>query len=117
MNKEQTQLSSDATEQPSSDLTTRIIAIGYLTEKGMSVEGRHAVMLVEVPATLTLYLEGKIDQWFAKTDRTGVVFIMNVTTADEARKLLEVLPLGVAGMMKFDFIPVGPLSPLRMLLS
>ncbi|AUD07542.1 hypothetical protein CWM47_29215 [Spirosoma pollinicola] len=94
-----------------------MIAIGHLTESGLSPTDRHSVMLQEVPATLKLYLDGKIDQWFAKPDQTGVIFILNVTDVEEAKNLLEALPLGIAGMMEFDLIPVGPLSPLRMLIS
>lgn len=97
--------------------TTKVIAIGHLTEKGMAVSQRLPVMLREVPATVNLYLDGKIDSWYAKADKTGVVFLMNVNSAEEAHELLEALPLGVEGMMEFDLIPVGPLSPLRFLLS
>jgi hypothetical protein len=97
--------------------TTKILAIGRWTEKGLIVADRFPVMTKEVPATVRLYLTGAIEQWFIKPDLSGVVFIMNVTTVDEAHKLLEKLPLGVAGMMEFDFIPLGPLVPLRFLLN
>jgi len=30
---------------------------------------------------------------------------------------LEKLPLGVAGMMEFDFVPLAPLLPLNFLLT
>lgn len=101
------------------DLTiqvTKVIAIGRLTEKGLSQTTRFPVMLREVPATVNLYLDGKIDSWYTKADNTGVVFLMNVSSAKEAHDLLEALPLGVEGMMEFDLMPVGPLSPLRFLL-
>ena len=71
----------------------------------------------EIPATVRLYLTGKIEQWYIKPDISGVVFIMNVTTPGEAHELLEKLPLGVAEMMEFDFIELGPITPLRMLLG
>ena len=71
----------------------------------------------EVKATVNLYLSGKIDQWFVRSDGQGVVFLMNVTTPEEAKALLEKLPLGVAGRMEFDLMPLGPLSPLRFLMS
>jgi hypothetical protein len=74
-------------------------------------------MIREVPATVNLYLTGAIEQWYIKPDLSGVVFIMNVTDPAEAHRLLEELPLGVAGMMEFDFIPLGPISPLRFLLK
>jgi hypothetical protein len=64
-----------------------------------------------------LYLVGKIDQWFFKTDESGVVLIMNLADPHEAHELLEQLPLGRAGMMEFELIPLGPLKPLGLLLS
>jgi len=70
----------------------------------------------EMRQTALLYLDGKIDQWYVKTDQSGVVFILNVTDPKEAKGLLDKLPLGQAGLMEFQFIPLGPLSPLRALL-
>jgi hypothetical protein len=97
--------------------TTKILAIGWWTEKGMVLSDRLPVMIREVPATVQIYLTGKIEQWFVKPDISGVVFIMNVDSPEEANRLLEVLPLGQAGMMKFEFIPLGPITPLRFLLD
>jgi hypothetical protein len=67
--------------------------------------------------TARLYLAGKIDQWFFKTDESGVVLIMNLADPNEAHELLEQLPLGRAGMMEFEIIPLGPLKPLATLLG
>jgi hypothetical protein len=77
---------------------------------------RPSVMPFEARDTLRLQLAGKIDQWFAKTDGSGAVFLMNVTDPAEARAWLEELPLGRAGMMTFQYIPMGPLWPLGLLL-
>ena len=74
-------------------------------------------MPFEARDTLRLQLAGKIDQWFAKTDGSGAVFLMNVTDPAEAHALLEDLPLGRAGMMTFELIPMGPLWPLGLLLA
>lgn len=97
--------------------TTKILAIGRWTAKGMILSDRYPVMKKEVPATTRLYLTGKIEMWYVKPDISGVVFIMNITSAAEAHELLEKLPLGQAKMMEFDFIPLGPISPLRYLLT
>ena len=94
---------------------TRVLAVGSLTAKATGAS-LPPVLEREVPATLALYLGGKIDAWYAKPDQTGVVFILNVTTVAEARALLEPLPLGQAGMMTFDLTPIGPLQPLSLLL-
>ena len=96
-------------------LTTKVLAIGSWTAKA-TPETRPAIMPSEARDTLRLQLAGKIDQWFAKTDGSGAVFLMNVTDPAEAHKLLEALPLGQADMMTFELIPVGPLWPLGLLL-
>ncbi len=59
-------------------------------------------------------------KWLAGTlwtNASGGVFVLNVTSPEAARDLLEPLPLGVAGMMEFDLIPLGPLTPLRFLMT
>jgi len=90
--------------------------LGNVTAKG--TPGAIAPVLpFEVRGTVRLHLAGKIDQWFFQNDAYGVVFIMNCTTVAEAHELLEKLPLGVAGMMEFEFIPLGPLKPLAMLIG
>lgn len=96
--------------------TTKILAIGNVTAKG-TPDAIAAVLPFEVRATTRLHLAGKIDQWFFQNEAYGVVFIMNCSTAAEAHELLEKLPLGVAGMMTFELIPLGPLKPLAMLLG
>jgi hypothetical protein len=50
-------------------------------------------------------------------DEKAVVFLMNLNDLTEARDDLEKLPLGRAGLMTFELIPLGPLGPLRILLS
>jgi hypothetical protein len=96
-------------------LVTKVLAIGSWTAKA-TPETRPAIMPSEARDTLRLALRGKIDQWFAKSDGSGAVFLMNVTDAAEAHALLEQLPLGKAGMMTFELIPVGPLWPLGLML-
>jgi hypothetical protein len=97
-------------------ITMKVLAIGTWTAKAPP-ESRPAIMPSEARDTMRLMLAGKIDQWFAKTDGSGAVFLMNVTDAAEAHTLLENLPLGKADMMTFQLIPVGPLWPLGLLLG
>ncbi len=97
-------------------LTTKALAIGTWTAKA-TPQTRPPIMPSEARDTMRLMLAGKIDQWFAKIDGSGAVFLMNVTTAAEAHTLLENLPLGKADMMTFELIPVGPLWPLGLLLG
>jgi hypothetical protein len=97
-------------------LTTKVLAIGTWTAKA-TPQSRPAIMPSEARDTMRLMLAGKIDQWFAKIDGSGAVFLMNVTDPAEAHTLLEKLPLGQADMMTFQLIPVGPLWPLGLLLG
>jgi hypothetical protein len=93
-----------------------MLAIGQFTTPP-TPEQIKEIFPKEVPATLKLYLDGKIDQWWAKQTQTGPVLLMNVTSVEEARALLEELPLSQAGLMKHEFIELGPLTPLHLLLT
>ena len=95
--------------------TTKILAIGSLTAS-ISSEEMKTVMPNEVRGTVDLYLAGKIDQWWSRQDGNGVVFLLNVTSIEEANSVLEKLPLGIAKKMKFQLLQLGPLNPLRILL-
>lgn len=72
-------------------------------------------MAGEVPATLKLYLDGSVEQfWFR--DKRGPIFLMNVESLDHAKAVLNTLPLVAHDLMTYDLLPVMPLSPLARLL-
>jgi hypothetical protein len=71
----------------------------------------------EIRATVNLYLEGKIRQWYSKGDGRGVVFFLDVKTVDEAQTLMETLPLSQEGLVDHQYIPVAPLLPLGVLIG
>jgi len=75
------------------------------------------VMPDEVRATVRLYLDGKIQQWFSRGDGRGVIFIMNSTSVADAQALMEALPLSKASLANLEFTPLGPLTPLRALIA
>jgi hypothetical protein len=83
---------------------------------GVTVEQVMKIMPAEIRATVPLYLEGKIQQWFTRGDGRGVIFIMNCEDVAEARALIESLPLSKENLMDEQLIPVGPLLPLGILL-
>jgi hypothetical protein len=95
--------------------TTKILAISHFMGTPMTPAQRAQIMPHEVHDTVNAYLAGKIDQWYFRTDGKGVVFIVNASTTEEAKNILEKFPLGQAGLMGFDYIPLGPLSPLRII--
>ena len=74
------------------------------------------IMPAEIRATVPLYLDGKIQQWYMRGDGRGVIFILNCKDVEEARALIGSLPLSQANLVDEQFIPVGPLLPLGLLL-
>jgi hypothetical protein len=85
-------------------------------KQGVTVEQVMKIMPAEIRATVPLYLEGKIQQWFTRGDGKGVVFLLNCKDVEEARALVEGLPLTKENLVDEQFIPVGPLLPLGILL-
>lgn len=70
----------------------------------------------EVPATLKLYLEGKVEQfWFR--EKLGPIFLMNVDSVEEVKATLNALPLVADGLMNYEYLPVTPLMPLGLLIQ
>ncbi len=103
-------------QSPADPKITRVLAT--LTVKpGIKREQIMKVMQSEVRQTVGLYLDGKIDQWYARGDGKGVVFLLNCKTVDEAKELLEGLPLMKENFASFEYMPLGPLTPLRLLLA
>ena len=93
----------------------KVIAVGTL--KPLSPEQQQQYMPAEVPDTLKLYLNGKIEQFWLRENMGGTIFLMDVASVAEAKSLLDALPLTEANLLTFDLMPVGPLSPLGMLIK
>ncbi|HLY40339.1 MAG TPA: hypothetical protein VKR52_03955 [Terracidiphilus sp.] len=94
--------------------TTAVLVI-QTPKQGVTFQQVMAVIPEEIRATVKLYLDGKIREWFSRGDGKGVVFLVDATSADEARAMLKSLPLEKAQLMNAEYIPVGPLMPLRAL--
>ena len=107
---------SAAQAQALSPATTGVIVI--LTVKaGVTRAGVMAVMPAEVRATAQLYLNGKIREWYSRGDGRGAVLFMETKGVAEARSIMDDLPLGKANLMDHDYIAVGPLQPLGLLMA
>ena len=94
----------------------KVMAVGSIV-KPLSPEQRQQIMPREVPATLKHYLEGKIEQFWFRQDAPGVIFLMNVDTVEQAKATIEELPLVTGGYATYEFMQVGPLAPLGLLLQ
>ena len=102
--------------QTSVSTTTGVFAV--LTAKtGVTRDRVMAVMPAEIRATVRLYLDGKIREWYAREDGRGAVFLLDTSDVAEARSIMESLPLAKENLLDHEYIPVGPLMPLRLLIA
>jgi hypothetical protein len=94
--------------------TTAVLVI-LTPQEGVTAQQVMAVIPDEIQATVKLYLDGKIRQWYSRSDGKGVVFLIDAKTENEARAIMEALPLAKQHLMNHEYIPVGPLMPLKAL--
>ena len=76
-----------------------------------------AIMPDEIRQTVQLYLDGKIREWFSRADGRGAVFLLDTKDVPEAHAIMEALPLAKQNLLDHEYIAVGPLMPLRLLLG
>ncbi|HJT71711.1 MAG TPA: hypothetical protein VJ731_16040 [Terriglobales bacterium] len=86
-------------------------------KQGVTPQQIMAVIPAEIRATVKLYLDGKIREWYSRGDGKGVIFVVDAKTEDDAREIVETLPLAKEHLMDDQYIPVGPLMPLRTLIG
>jgi hypothetical protein len=100
----------------SSPKTTEVMVI-LSAKQGVNRQQFIKVMPAEIRATVRLYLDGEIRQWYSKGDGRGVIFVLGVKTIDEAHAIMDTLPLSKENLMDYEYIPVGPLLPLASLIG
>jgi hypothetical protein len=103
-------------QSPAPPPTTQVLAILTLTE-GIARDRFMKAMPAEVRATVQLYLDGRIQQWYSRGDGKGVVFVLNCKTVEEAKAMTDSLPLSKEKFATFDYMPLAPLGPLRILMA
>ena len=96
--------------------TTGVVVI-ETPKQGVTPQQIMAVIPEEIRATVKLYLDGRIREWYSRGDGKGVIFLVDAKTEDEARSIMETLPLAKEQLMDHVYIPVGPLMPLRALMG
>ena len=96
--------------------TTEVMVI-LTAKQGATRQQIMNIMPDEIRATVKLYLDGKIRQWYSRGDGRGIVFLLDVKTVDEAHAIMDTLPLSKENLMDHEYIPVGPLMPLVALIG
>jgi hypothetical protein len=94
--------------------TTEVIVI-ETPKQGVTPQQVMAVISEEIKATVKLYLDGKTRHWYSRGDGKGIVFVVGQKTEDEARTIMKTQPLEKGHLTDHQYIPVGPLMPLRAL--
>src|SRR5262245_33589225 len=107
---------SHAQTQTSIPKSTGVCALLH-AKPGVAREQVMAIMPAEIRATVQLYLDGKIREWYSRDDGRGGVFLLNSRDVAEAKSIMESLPLAKENMLDHEYIPVGPLMPLRLLMG
>jgi hypothetical protein len=105
-----------AQAQAASPVTTGVMVI-LTVKSGITREQVMAVMPAEIRETVQLYLNGKIREWYSRGDGRGVVLLLDSKDVAEAHAIMEALPLARQSLMDHEFIAVGPLLPLRLLVA
>jgi len=104
------------TSNVGSPKTTGVMVI-LTARQGVTREQIMNIIPAEIRATVKLYLDGKIHQWYSRADGKGVILLIDASTADEAHAIMDTLPLSKENLMDHEYIPVGPLMPLRALIG
>ncbi|SIO32072.1 YciI family protein [Halodesulfovibrio marinisediminis] len=71
----------------------------------------------EVNHTVKMYLADVVREMYFRQDRSGTVLVLEAPSMEEARNLIDKMPLVQAGLIDFDLIPLGPFVPLALLLD
>jgi len=103
--------------QPPAPPKTTDVLVLMTVKSGVAREQFTKVMPSEVRATVRLYIDGKIRQWFQRSDGKGVVFILPATTVADAQAIMQSLPLSQANLVEDEYIALSPLGPLAALLG
>src|SRR5579872_2409022 len=96
--------------------TTEVMVI-LTAKQGVTRQQIMNIMPAEIRATVKLYLDGKIRQWYSRGDGRGVVLFLDVKTTDAAHTIMNVLPLSKANLVDHEFNCVAPPKTLTFLLG
>jgi hypothetical protein len=103
-------------QTPGASPTTTGVMVILTAKPDVTREQVTAVMPDEVRQTVQLYISGKIRDWFSRADGRGAVFLLDSKDIAEAHAIMEGLPLAKQHLVDHEYIPIGPLLPLRLLL-
>jgi len=87
----------------------KILAIAKVDPQ-TTLEKMQPHLEAEVKHAWKLYKEGIFREMYDRQDRTGVVFVLECGSVDQARKILDELPFVREKIIGFEIIPLEPFS-------
>ena len=113
------QSQSSSPQPPSGAISPKVTEVMVIltARQGVSRQQIMNVMPAEIRATVKLYLDGKVRQWYSRSDGRGVILLLDAKTVDEASAIIDSMPLSKENLTDHEYIPVGPLMPLATLIS
>jgi hypothetical protein len=75
---------------------------------GITEEQFRPYLKVEAARVWELYQAGVFRELYFRADQSDAVLILECTGVEEAKRVLDTLPLVKAGLITFDLIPLRP---------
>src|SRR5580704_14228343 len=104
-------------QSPTTPSKTTDVLVTLTIKPGIAREQINKILPEEVRDTVRLYLDGRIRQWYSRSDGKGVVFVLDCKDVAEATSVMEALPLAKERLVNLEFTALTPLTPLRLLLD
>jgi hypothetical protein len=80
---------------------------------GVTMDAIKPYIKEEVANVWRLWKAGIVRENYARLDVSGVVIVFECDSVDEAKRYVEDFPLSKAGLLEWDYIPVGVPLPLE----
>ena len=104
-------------EEIKTNSTMKILAIGTLLP-GVTMADTQRYGKVEAEKVWELYSKGIFREFYLSSEDTPrSVIILECSDVEEAKKVINTLPLVANKITSFQFIPIGPFFPLAALFS
>jgi hypothetical protein len=88
----------------------KILAMDTLLP-GTTLEKIHPHLKEEAATAWKHYTAGVVREIYFRQDRPGAVMVLECESVEQAKKITNGLPLVKAGLISFEFIPLGPFLP------
>ena len=80
-------------------------------------EALQPYFVAEAKAAWDLYVGGAVRELYSRTDRPGVVIVLEAESVEDARQVLSTLPMMQAGLTDFEYLPVGAFNSFALLFA